>query len=187
MRNCSAWSILNKLPRNLETAGRFLIPCEFTGITTCHTHLVRLDPRVPLFRAMYLDLTIQSYALIDVYEVNHHPLLPKSRTIYAWSKNGDDKCCHNAKDLKDEEKESLLKDYEPSVRKSGRYTCVPKKGGYDLSQSTNDENVLIPNRLVTGWLEYVLLQESLMTSTGKITSTLPFMDKCSIRSRRGKE
>ncbi|GJU55029.1 reverse transcriptase domain-containing protein [Tanacetum coccineum] len=33
--NCSA-VILNKLPKKLGDPGRFLIPCEFTGITTCN-------------------------------------------------------------------------------------------------------------------------------------------------------
>ncbi|GJR84449.1 reverse transcriptase domain-containing protein [Tanacetum coccineum] len=28
--------ILNKLPKKLGDPGRFLIPCEFTGITTCN-------------------------------------------------------------------------------------------------------------------------------------------------------
>ncbi|GJT03813.1 reverse transcriptase domain-containing protein [Tanacetum coccineum] len=32
---CSA-VILNKLPKKLGDPGRFLIPCEFTGITTCN-------------------------------------------------------------------------------------------------------------------------------------------------------
>ncbi|GJR88559.1 reverse transcriptase domain-containing protein [Tanacetum coccineum] len=34
-KNCSA-VILNKLPKKLGDPGRFLIPCEFTGITTCN-------------------------------------------------------------------------------------------------------------------------------------------------------
>ncbi|GKG20051.1 reverse transcriptase domain-containing protein, partial [Tanacetum coccineum] len=33
--NCSA-VILNKLPKKLGDPGRFLIPCEFMGITTCN-------------------------------------------------------------------------------------------------------------------------------------------------------
>ncbi|GKF93728.1 hypothetical protein Tco_0283428 [Tanacetum coccineum] len=33
--NCSA-VILNKLPKKLGDPGRFLIPCEFTRITTCN-------------------------------------------------------------------------------------------------------------------------------------------------------
>ncbi|GJY68572.1 reverse transcriptase domain-containing protein [Tanacetum coccineum] len=33
--NCSA-VILNKLPKKLEDPGRFLIPCEFSGINTCN-------------------------------------------------------------------------------------------------------------------------------------------------------
>ncbi|GJT60108.1 reverse transcriptase domain-containing protein [Tanacetum coccineum] len=34
--NCSA-VILNKLPKKLRDPGRFLIPCEFSGINTCNT------------------------------------------------------------------------------------------------------------------------------------------------------
>ncbi|GKG13612.1 hypothetical protein Tco_0350572 [Tanacetum coccineum] len=33
--NCSA-VILNKLPKKLGDPGRFLIPCEFSGINTCN-------------------------------------------------------------------------------------------------------------------------------------------------------
>ncbi|GJS52025.1 reverse transcriptase domain-containing protein [Tanacetum coccineum] len=47
--NCSA-VILNKLPKKLGDPGRFLIPCEFTGITTCNA---------------LADLVMR---LIDVYE-----------------------------------------------------------------------------------------------------------------------
>ncbi|GKF64665.1 reverse transcriptase domain-containing protein, partial [Tanacetum coccineum] len=35
MENCSA-VILNKLPKKLGDPGRFLIPCEFSGINTCN-------------------------------------------------------------------------------------------------------------------------------------------------------
>ncbi|GKC88012.1 hypothetical protein Tco_1148661, partial [Tanacetum coccineum] len=34
--NCSA-VVLNKLPKKLGDPGRFLIPCEFSGINTCMT------------------------------------------------------------------------------------------------------------------------------------------------------
>ncbi|GJS95558.1 reverse transcriptase domain-containing protein [Tanacetum coccineum] len=53
--NCSA-VILNKLPKKLGDPGRFLIPCEFTGITTCNALA-----RKPCFLKT-------SHALIDVYE-----------------------------------------------------------------------------------------------------------------------
>ncbi|GJR29783.1 reverse transcriptase domain-containing protein [Tanacetum coccineum] len=87
--NCSA-VILNKLPKKLGDPGRFLIPCEFSGINTCNA-LADLgasinlmpysfqfpadfmvvdfepDPRVPLILGRSFLKT--SRALIDVYEV----------------------------------------------------------------------------------------------------------------------
>ncbi|GJZ48213.1 reverse transcriptase domain-containing protein [Tanacetum coccineum] len=86
--NCSA-VILNKLPKKLGDPGRFLIPCEFSGINTCNA-LADLgasinlmpysfqfpadfvvvdfepDPRVPLILGRSFLKT--SRALIDVYE-----------------------------------------------------------------------------------------------------------------------
>ncbi|GKF20453.1 reverse transcriptase domain-containing protein, partial [Tanacetum coccineum] len=44
--NCSA-VILNKLPKKLGDPGRFLIPCEFSGINTCNA-LVDLGVRINL-------------------------------------------------------------------------------------------------------------------------------------------
>ncbi|GKD58776.1 reverse transcriptase domain-containing protein, partial [Tanacetum coccineum] len=52
--------------------------------------------------------------------------------------------------------------------------CVPKKGG--MTVVTNDENDLIPTRLVTGWrvcIDYRKLNEA----TQKDHFTLPFMDQ----------
>nr|GFA05077.1 reverse transcriptase domain-containing protein [Tanacetum cinerariifolium] len=52
--------------------------------------------------------------------------------------------------------------------------CVPKKGG--MTVITNDENELIPTRLVTGWrvcIDYMKLNEA----TLKDHFTLPFMDQ----------
>ncbi|GJV53288.1 hypothetical protein Tco_1449029 [Tanacetum coccineum] len=84
--NCSA-VILNKLPKKLGDPGRFLIPCEFSGINTCNAladlgasiNLMpysfpadfvvvdfELDPRVPLILGRSFLKT--SRALIDVYE-----------------------------------------------------------------------------------------------------------------------
>ncbi|GJR21020.1 reverse transcriptase domain-containing protein [Tanacetum coccineum] len=71
--NCSA-VILNKLPKKLGDPGRFLIPCEFSGINTCNA-LADLDfvvvdfepdPQVPLILGRSFLKT--SRALIDVYE-----------------------------------------------------------------------------------------------------------------------
>nr|GFB39777.1 reverse transcriptase domain-containing protein [Tanacetum cinerariifolium] len=52
--------------------------------------------------------------------------------------------------------------------------CVPKKGGFTVV--TNEENELIPTRLVTGWrvcIDYRKLNEA----TRKDHFTLPFMDQ----------
>ncbi|GKA98869.1 hypothetical protein Tco_0826806 [Tanacetum coccineum] len=82
--NCSA-VILNKLPKKLGDPGRFLIPCEFTGITTCNAladlgasiitiaiilygkdlALPELTPTCMTYRA---SRSFQSLNLIDVYE-----------------------------------------------------------------------------------------------------------------------
>nr|GFD10049.1 reverse transcriptase domain-containing protein [Tanacetum cinerariifolium] len=52
--------------------------------------------------------------------------------------------------------------------------CVPKKGGMTVIK--NDENELVPTRLVTGWrvcIDYMKLKEA----TRKVHFPLPFMDR----------
>ncbi|GJV36503.1 hypothetical protein Tco_1408980 [Tanacetum coccineum] len=64
--NCSA-VILNKLPKKLGDPGRFLIPCEFSGINTCNAlaDLVRALSdaicmgKTSLFRTNHLDMTLE--------------------------------------------------------------------------------------------------------------------------------
>ncbi|GKB42390.1 reverse transcriptase domain-containing protein [Tanacetum coccineum] len=104
---------------------------------------------------------------------------------------GDDKLpVIIAKDLKDEEKAALIKvlkshkraiawklsdinvfDPDPWV---SPVHCVPKKGGITVVK--NDDNDLIPTRLVTGWrvcIDYRKLNEA----TRKDHFPLPFMDQ----------
>ncbi|GJX82207.1 reverse transcriptase domain-containing protein [Tanacetum coccineum] len=107
---------------------------------------------------------------------------------------GDDKLpVIIAKDLKDEEKAALIKVLKSQLAKpSGLETlpisrvlisvfpwvspihCVPKKGGITVVK--NDDNDLIPTRLVTGWrvcIDYRKLNEA----TRKDHFPLPFMDQ----------
>nr|GEV42724.1 hypothetical protein [Tanacetum cinerariifolium] len=88
---------------------------------------------------------------------------------------GDDKLpIIISKDLSVEEKAALikvLKSHNPWV---STVHCVPKKGGFTVVE--NEENELIPTRLVTGWrvcLNYRKLNEA----TCKDHFPLPFMDQ----------
>ncbi|GJW99079.1 hypothetical protein Tco_0180887 [Tanacetum coccineum] len=54
--NCSA-VILNKLPKKLGDPGRFLIPCEFSGINTCNASLLILC-HIPRQHLTYQNIEI---------------------------------------------------------------------------------------------------------------------------------
>nr|GFA48338.1 reverse transcriptase domain-containing protein [Tanacetum cinerariifolium] len=76
-----------------------------------------------------------------------------------------------AKDLNVNEKTALIDVLNPWV---SPIHCVPKKGGTTLIK--NDENKLVPNRLVTGWrvcIDYRKLKEAMR----KDHFPLPFMDQ----------
>nr|GFA03178.1 reverse transcriptase domain-containing protein [Tanacetum cinerariifolium] len=65
----------------------------------------------------------------------------------------------------------LKEDYSPKV---SPVHCVPKKGG--MTVITNDENELVPTRLVTRWRVYIDYQK-LNEATRKDQFPLPFMDQ----------
>ncbi|GJS88626.1 reverse transcriptase domain-containing protein [Tanacetum coccineum] len=136
--NCSA-VILNKLPKKLGDPGRFLIPCEFTGITTCNA-LADLGASInlmPYSQDVHLALKMNqpsSEVESTIYHgqdpegdhpdsrsnfnsepttppPNHEQYMPEVRKELKLSfLEGDDKLpVIIAKDLKDEEKAALLK------------------------------------------------------------------------------
>ncbi|GJV06886.1 reverse transcriptase domain-containing protein [Tanacetum coccineum] len=87
--NCSA-VILNKLPKKLGDPGRFLIPCEFTGITTCNA-LADLGASINLMPySVWKDLalpeltpTCMTLELAD-RSITEPIGIAKRRSVYWW-------------------------------------------------------------------------------------------------------
>ncbi|GJV96900.1 reverse transcriptase domain-containing protein [Tanacetum coccineum] len=109
--NCSA-VILNKLPKKLGDPGRFLIPCEFTGITTCNALAdlgasINLMPysvrkELKLCEAKTVESSVDEPPEVELKELPPH-------LEYAFLEGDDKLPVIIAKDLKDEEKAALLK------------------------------------------------------------------------------
>ncbi|GJW58241.1 reverse transcriptase domain-containing protein [Tanacetum coccineum] len=163
--NCSA-VILNKLPKKLGDPGRFLIPCEFSGINTCNA-LADLGASINLMPySVWKDLSLPELTRLTMNleladrSQNHRTLIVNRFLLFRINKDyspetgknlrclklnssldeppevelkelpphleyafleGDNKLpVIIAKDLKDEEKAALIKDYEPAVQSQRR-------------------------------------------------------------------
>ncbi|GJW09890.1 hypothetical protein Tco_1575717 [Tanacetum coccineum] len=100
------------------------------------------DPRAPLY--LRIDLLEDGHVKSSCEDPPDLELkdLP-SHLEYAFLEGDDKLPVIIAKNLKDEDKTALIKPWVSPVH------CVPKKGGITVVK--NEENELIPTRLVTGW------------------------------------
>nr|GEW16340.1 reverse transcriptase domain-containing protein [Tanacetum cinerariifolium] len=200
--HCSA-VILNKLPKKLKDLGKFLIPCEFPGMDECLA-LADLGASInlmPLFVWKELSLpeltpTCMTLKLADRRSLNRSVLRKMSHLKLGIN---PEFCTH---------KILMEEDYKPAVQHqrrvnpkihdiikkeveklldAGLYSIsdslwvspvhyVPKKGGFTVVK--NEENELIPTRLVTGWRGTSTIVSS-MVSPGifKFPSTLVIRKK----------
>ncbi|GJS25750.1 reverse transcriptase domain-containing protein [Tanacetum coccineum] len=135
------------------TVGKFQFPADFVVVD------FEPDPRVPLILGRSFLKT--SRALIDVYEVqSQRRVNPKIHDVIK-------------KEVEKLLDAGLIYPISDSPWVSPVH-CVPKKGGITVVK--NDDNELIPTRLVTGWrvcIDYRKLNEA----TRKDHFPLPFMDQ----------
>nr|GEV68879.1 hypothetical protein [Tanacetum cinerariifolium] len=191
--NCSVM-LLKKLLEKLGDPGKFLIPCDFLGMDVCHA-LADLGASINLTplsiwknlslpelipTRMNLELADRSItrrlflrtgrALIDVYGeeitlwVNDEVVTFNLNQTTRYSSTYDDLSV-NRIDIIDVARE------DPWV---SHIYCVPKKGGITVVENENNE--LIPTRLVTRWRVCVDYRK-LNDATCKDHFPLPFMDQ----------
>ncbi|GJV78010.1 reverse transcriptase domain-containing protein [Tanacetum coccineum] len=155
--------------------GKFHFPADFVVVDYV------VDPRVPLILGRPFLRTAR--ALIDVYgeeltlQVDDEAITFKVGQTSRYSYN--DAVSINRIDVIDVACEGMLKkcsdyqisSYDPWV---SPVHCVPKKGGITVIE--NDDNELIPTRLVTGWRVCIDYQK-LNDATRKDHFPLPFMDQ----------
>nr|GEZ83977.1 DNA-directed DNA polymerase [Tanacetum cinerariifolium] len=134
------------------------------------------DPDSPKINPFYYDLEGDILLLEAILNSKPSPPLPNHEQ-YLPSYKKELKVCE-AKTVKssvDEPPEVELKDLPPHLDPwVSPVHCVPKKGGFTVVE--NEENKLIPTRLVTGWrvcIDYHKLNEA----TRKDHFPLPFMDQ----------
>nr|GEW27686.1 hypothetical protein [Tanacetum cinerariifolium] len=208
--NCSAM-LLKKLPEKLGDPKKFLIPCG-NPTSTSEPILSDSSPSLNLFEGSDFILEeIEAYLKDESIslEIDHADSKAKSlieeppelelkdlpsHLEYAYLEGEDKLPVIIAKDLKDNEKEALLKVLKSHKRAIARKItdikgidprfCThkilmeedykPAKGGITVVENENNE--LIPTRLVTGWrvcIDYRKLNDA----TRKDHFLFPFMDR----------
>nr|GEY55968.1 reverse transcriptase domain-containing protein [Tanacetum cinerariifolium] len=185
--HCSA-VILNKLPRKLRDPDKFLIPCEFPRMAITYN----LDQTVR-YSSNYNQMTVNKIDIIcEMY--SQEVLSFSNVTASGNSTTYDDPIVSTTSptltlfgdsDLLLFEESDAFLEVEKLLDAGLIYPisdsswvssvhCVPKKGGFIVVE--NEENELIPTRLVTGWrvcIDYRKLNEA----TRKDHFPLPFMDQ----------
>nr|GEW73756.1 reverse transcriptase domain-containing protein [Tanacetum cinerariifolium] len=168
--NCSA-VILKKLPEKLGDPGKFLIPCDFLELDECLA-LADLGASInlmPLSIWRKRPFLRTEQALIDVYgeeltlRIDDEAITFKVGQTLKYSYNDAESI--NRIDVIDV---ACMNPWVSPVH------CEPKKGGMTVVE--NEDNELIPTRLVTGWRVCIDYQK-LNDATRKDHFLLPFVDQ----------
>nr|GFA88130.1 reverse transcriptase domain-containing protein [Tanacetum cinerariifolium] len=160
--NCSA-VVLKKLPEKLGDPGRFLIPCDFTGLDNCLA-LADLGASINL-----MPLSIWKKLRLPTLNDTKMVLELADRTILKPTGVAENVFVKIEKPLD----AGLIYPISDSPWVSPIH-CVPKKGGMTVIK--NEENKLVSTRLVIGWrvcIDYRKLNEA----TRKDHFPLSFMDQ----------
>ncbi|GKB11839.1 reverse transcriptase domain-containing protein [Tanacetum coccineum] len=161
--NCSAM-LLKKLPEKLGDPGKFLIPCNFLGMDVCHA-LADLGASINL-----MPLSIWKKLSLPELTPTRMTLELADRSITHPKGLAEDVYVKYAPELLEFSNKSLggnpTPTFEPLTSEFileeieaylnpwvSPVHYVPKKGG--ITVVANEENELIPTRLVIGWRVYI--------------------------------